>query len=188
MSNFTAYGSNGTEGKWHAATIPIPSYRIAFSESVYWHVTCIVLAWEVPPTIVIQRLGARTTQLSVTFSKYTVDDAQHVQPSTTVPVNINVTRLIGVVTTKGLGSVQSQPQPTVYKTDCLRPPFSHLPHTMSEETLHKQKFQVDQWPTSKVTLYPTRASIVRWASHIVFQMSTPKAAPYLDRLKASSSR
>ncbi|KIM82483.1 hypothetical protein PILCRDRAFT_7873 [Piloderma croceum F 1598] len=32
---------------------------------------------------------------------------------------------------------------------------------MSEETLHKQKFQVDQWPTSKVTLYPTRASIVR---------------------------
>ncbi|KAF7980193.1 hypothetical protein HWV62_39277 [Athelia sp. TMB] len=32
---------------------------------------------------------------------------------------------------------------------------------MSEERLYKQKFRVEQWPTSKVILYPSRASVER---------------------------
>lgn len=32
---------------------------------------------------------------------------------------------------------------------------------MSEEQIHKQKFLTEQWPTTGVTLYPTRASVIR---------------------------
>ena len=46
-----------------------------------------------------------------------------------------------------------------------------LTHTnMSEENLYKQKFQVDQLPTSKIVLYPTRASVVRWVMGTISHM------------------
>jgi hypothetical protein len=32
---------------------------------------------------------------------------------------------------------------------------------MSEENVYKQKFEIAQWPTSKVVLFPTRATIFR---------------------------
>lgn len=32
---------------------------------------------------------------------------------------------------------------------------------MSEESTYKQRFDIAQWPTSKVVLYPTRATIFR---------------------------
>jgi hypothetical protein len=32
---------------------------------------------------------------------------------------------------------------------------------MSEDSIHRQKFTVEQWPTTRVTIYPTRAGVVR---------------------------
>lgn len=40
---------------------------------------------------------------------------------------------------------------------------------MSEENLYKQKFKVDQLPTSKIVLYPTRASVVRQIEGVKLQ-------------------
>jgi hypothetical protein len=43
---------------------------------------------------------------------------------------------------------------------------------MSEENLYKQKFDVEQWPTTKVTLYPTRASVVRQIEGVKLKVRT----------------
>jgi hypothetical protein len=44
---------------------------------------------------------------------------------------------------------------------------------MAEDKLHRQKFNVDQWPTSKVTLYPTRASVVRQIEGVKLKVRKP---------------
>ena len=42
---------------------------------------------------------------------------------------------------------------------------------MSEENLYKQKFEIKQWPTRSVTLYPTRATVVRQIEGVKLKVS-----------------
>jgi len=45
--------------------------------------------------------------------------------------------------------------------------------TMSEENVSKQKFEIAQWPTSKVILYPTQAMIFRDIEGVQLKVHSP---------------